>query len=209
MMALETKANPVAEREHWLREAVATYERRLIAYATQITRDPAAAQDAVQATFLKLCRQDPQAIDPKLAEWLHTVCRHEAIDLLRKRRRHTTLGDGELDVPEPACPRPNPAEEGERRDSQRHVLRAVANLPPNQRDVFLLKFQQGMRYREIAEATGLSVGNVGFLLHTALRTLRTELRHDLALDPPSGATPATPSRPTPRTPHESLPENER
>ena len=51
----------------------------------------------------------------------------------------------------------------------------LADLPLNQREVVRLKFQNQLSYQEIAAVTSLSVGNVGFLLHTALKTLRSRL----------------------------------
>ena len=56
---------------------------------------------------------------------------------------------------------------------------ALARLSENQREVILLKFEQGLSYEEISEVTGLSSGNVGFLLHTGLKRLRTFLPDDL------------------------------
>jgi RNA polymerase sigma-70 factor (ECF subfamily) len=63
------------------------------------------------------------------------------------------------------------------------VLGLMDELPVNQREVVRLKFQGQMSYGEIAAVTSLSVGNVGFLLHTALRTLRKRLE---ALERPTG-----------------------
>ena len=51
----------------------------------------------------------------------------------------------------------------------------MRGLPNNQQEVVRLKFQNGMSYKEIAAVTELSVSNVGFLLHTALDTLRTRI----------------------------------
>jgi RNA polymerase sigma-70 factor (ECF subfamily) len=48
----------------------------------------------------------------------------------------------------------------------------VKNLPKNQREVVYLKFQCDLSYKEISEVTKLSVGNVGLLLHTALKEIR-------------------------------------
>ena len=52
------------------------------------------------------------------------------------------------------------------------LLKLVDQLPPNQREVIRLKFQSDMSYEEIAVVTGLSSGNVGFLLHHGLKRLR-------------------------------------
>ena len=51
----------------------------------------------------------------------------------------------------------------------------MEDLPDNQQEVVRLKFQNGMSYKEIATVTELSVTNVGFLLHTAINTLRTRV----------------------------------
>ena len=50
----------------------------------------------------------------------------------------------------------------------------LAGLPDNQQEVVRLKFQDGLSYKEIAGVTGLTVSNVGFLIHTAIHTLRRE-----------------------------------
>ncbi|HSU67717.1 MAG TPA: sigma-70 family RNA polymerase sigma factor, partial [Tepidisphaeraceae bacterium] len=68
-----------------------------------------------------------------------------------------------------------PTEAIERQESYSHVLQAMQTLSPNQQEVVRLKFQHGMSYKQISEVTDLSVTNVGFLLHTALKTLREKL----------------------------------
>ena len=65
-----------------------------------------------------------------------------------------------------------PAEVAETRDSAEHVFQLLDQLPENQQEVVRLKFQGGLSYRAISEVTGLSVSNVGYLLHQAIHTLR-------------------------------------
>ncbi len=67
------------------------------------------------------------------------------------------------------------AVEVERRDTASRVLEFVAGLSQNQREVVRLKFQSELSYKEIAAITELSVSNVGFLIHTAIKKLRVEL----------------------------------
>jgi len=71
------------------------------------------------------------------------------------------------------CDRPGASVEHEETMSQ--VLRLMETLPKNQREVLRLKFQSDLSYKEISEITKLSVTNVGFLIHTAIKTLRKEL----------------------------------
>ena len=68
----------------------------------------------------------------------------------------------------------------DREEQMSDVLRAMETLPTNQREVLRLKFQCDLSYKEISEITKLSVTNVGFLIHTAIKTLRKELLAEAA-----------------------------
>ena len=63
----------------------------------------------------------------------------------------------------------------EREETMSQVLRLMNSLPKNQREVLRLKFQGDLSYKEISEITRLSVTNVGFLIHTALRAIRKQV----------------------------------
>ena len=60
----------------------------------------------------------------------------------------------------------------EKRETIGEIFRLLEELPKNQREVVCLKFQCDLSYKEISEVTKLSVSNVGFLIHTALKTIR-------------------------------------
>jgi RNA polymerase sigma factor (sigma-70 family) len=162
-----------AEDLEWVRQAVARFERPLVRYALHITGDAERARDVVQETFLRLCDRDRRDVSPHLAEWLYTVCRNLAIDVRRKERRVRLLGEVDADVRESADE--PPAGPAEREDDYASVLAVLGNLPDNQQEVVRLKFQHGMSYKQISQVTGLSVTNVGFLLHVALKALRRTL----------------------------------
>lgn len=159
-----------ADRSEFIRAALERFEAPLVSYALGLTGEPESARDAVQDTFLRLCEQPPGAVDGHLAQWLFTVCRNRILDVRRKDRRMTALTEVELEH-RPA-PGPSPDESAETRDRAGRVDELLAGLPLNQREVVRLKFQHQLSYQEIASVTSLSVTNVGFLLHTALRTLR-------------------------------------
>jgi RNA polymerase sigma-70 factor (ECF subfamily) len=167
----------VAGASEWLRSVVAGYEGPLIRYAARITGDVERARDVVQDTFLRLCEQDRHELDGRLAEWLYTVCRRRALDGQRKEHRmHVTL-PAELD----RCAGPAlHADAMERDETHATVLAVIGRLPENQQEVVRLKFQSGLSYREISGVTGLSVTNVGYLLHVALKTVRKELLGEAA-----------------------------
>lgn len=60
-------------------------------------------------------------------------------------------------------------------DTHDQIQQQLARLSDNQQEVVRLKFQAGLSYKEIAEVTGLTVTNVGYLLHTALSTLKERI----------------------------------
>ena len=68
----------------------------------------------------------------------------------------------------------------EQRETAGEIFRLLENLPKNQREVVYLKFQCDLSYKEISEATKLSVGNVGLLIHTALRAIRKRVLREPA-----------------------------
>jgi RNA polymerase sigma-70 factor (ECF subfamily) len=153
-------------KSEWIVEALNAHEAKLLRYATWLMGDLESAREIVQETFLRLCKEKrTEEIAGYLPQWLFTVCRNLAFDTRKKEARMTPLGDAHVGV-----------------DSRLHekqtageIFRMLDRLPKNQREVVYLKFQCDLSYKEISEITKLSVTNVGFLMHTALRGLRKEL----------------------------------
>ena len=160
----------------WLRSALDRYERPLVRYAAGITGNIESAREVVQDTFLRLCRQSPSRIGDHLAAWLFTVCRNRAYDVLRKESRLTPLE--ESDVVNQETDAPHPSALLEHKEGLVQVFSILGTLPANQQEVVRLKFQHDLSYREISQITKLSVTNVGFLIHTALKTIRRQLKAD-------------------------------
>ena len=158
----------------WVRSALERHENSLLRYAASITGDVERARDVVQDTFVRLCAEDPAELDGKLAEWLFTVCRNRALDVQRKEKRMTPLTEIDLETRESG--EPSPAAVAEKRETTDRALQFLDALPPNQREVIRLKFQSGLSYQEISRVTQLSVTNVGFLIHTGIKTLRQKMK---------------------------------
>lgn len=155
----------------WIEACVKRYERPLCQYACRLTGDFDRARDAVQDTFLKLCRAGVLE-EARVAPWLFRVCRNRCIDMLRKEKPMQTLTDAQAAVL--PAPGRSPAEETGLRESVSLLLRKLAQLPANQAEVIRLKFQHQMSYREIAAVTALSETNVGYLIHVGIQTLRQQ-----------------------------------
>ncbi|MFN7137980.1 MAG: RNA polymerase sigma factor [Limisphaerales bacterium] len=161
-------------KSDWVRAALERHESALQRYATSILGDSERARDIVQDTFVRLCAEDPARLDGCLAEWLFAVCRNRALDVLRKEKRMTPLTDMDLELR--ASEEPSPAAVAEKNETASQILSLLGALPSNQREAIRLKFQAGLSYAEISRVTGHSVTNVGFLIHTGIKTLRQKLQ---------------------------------
>jgi RNA polymerase sigma-70 factor (ECF subfamily) len=161
-------------QSQWVVDALELHEQSLIRYAKWLLGDLDAARDVVQETFLRLCREDPARVDGHVAPWLFTVCRNLALDA-RKKAARMELAGLEHDAVAVAC---DLDERHDARQALGRILAVVERLPSNQREVVHLKFQCDLSYKEISEITELSVSNVGFLLHTAVRAIRNHLSAD-------------------------------
>lgn len=170
---------PPDDHDAFVRATLRDHERPLLRYAAHLLGDADRARDIVQDTFVKLCRQPVSAVDGHTAEWLFTVVRRAALDVLRKEGRMSRFAEGQAE--RLIAAEPTPAAQTEHHESWRLVLAQLDRLPPNQQEVVRLKFQEGFSYKEIADITRLSVGNVGFLLHTALAALRREMTRPSAV----------------------------
>jgi RNA polymerase sigma-70 factor (ECF subfamily) len=149
---------------------VAEYETGLLRYAGRIVNDPTAAQDVVQNVFIKLFRNwNGQAPAENLKGWLFRVTHNEAVDHVRRESRLRVLHTRQAEESETAAP-PN-AQPAEAEDRKREVLRRLGRLRPAEQQIILLRLQEGLSYREIAHITGRSEGNVGNILHHAVRKL--------------------------------------
>ena len=171
-----------------LRRALAEFEVPLTRYAVSILGDVERARDAVQDTFIKLHRQDPEAVEVKVKSWLFTVCRNRCYDILKKEKRMIAVDDEQIAaLPEE---RDDPARALRRAEDRlkvaehlRELVEQIELLPPRQREVMRLKFQGDLSYKEIGEALGITTSNVGFTIHSAVKRLRAVM----APEPIAGA----------------------
>ena len=174
-MNIEPEQNHVGtDASSLVQEAVARHQAPLLRYATRLLGgDVGRAQDVVQDTFIRLMAQPPGQVDGHVPEWLFTVCRNRAHDVLRKEGRMKRFEEGQAE--RLTADDPRPGRTLERNEQHEAVVRLIGRLPHNQQEVIRLKFQNGFSYQEISRITSLSVTNVGFILHTALKALRQEM----------------------------------
>ena len=168
----ETASGDAAWPAELIDRLVREHERPLLAYASRMLGgDWQGAQDAVQETFLRLCREDRAKIESRIPAWLFTVCRTRVIDMQRTKRA-TPIDASQVSVADPS---PGADQVIANDEEHQQLAGMVDELSPRQQEVLRLRMQAGLSYREIAEVTGLTVSNVGFHLHAAVKSLRDSL----------------------------------
>src|SRR5439155_5640299 len=81
-----------SDRREWVLAALDQFEARLLRYAQRLLGNLDESRDVVQFVFLRLCDQSPAKIGDRLAQWLYTVCRNRALDVLRASGREKANG---------------------------------------------------------------------------------------------------------------------
>ncbi|MBU2551031.1 MAG: sigma-70 family RNA polymerase sigma factor [Proteobacteria bacterium] len=153
------------------RELLDRHQPALYRFARRFLQDAVEAEDVAQEVFLRLYRSAhryrPRAA---LRAYLFRIARNLCVDHLRKQR------PGSMESAPEAVTRETPLTRLESAQAMNRLLQAVADLPENQRAALLMRHDQGLRYREIAEAMEISVAAVESLLVRARRTLRQRVR---------------------------------
>jgi len=155
---------------------VAEYETGLLRYAARILNNPFTAQDVVQNVFIKLFKgwKRGQKPSPRLKGWLYRVTHNEAVDHIRRESRLHSLHDKQAEDPTVTCPDGKNCPPDE--DRKAMVLSLLGKLHAREQQVVLLRLEEGLSYREISEITGRSEGNVGNILHHAVKKLSASLQ---------------------------------
>ncbi len=150
----------------------------LTRYATRLLGDWSQAESVVQEAFIRW--MDAGAIVPaeNVRAWMYRVVRNKSFDLLRHENRGVSLDNSEKG--EPVDRREGPARQVIQKEEQAMLLEEITHLPERQQEALRLKFQEGLTYREIAEATDQTSSTVGWLLHKALSTLRQKMNQPTA-----------------------------
>jgi RNA polymerase sigma-70 factor (ECF subfamily) len=163
-------------------ELVARHEKRLWNFVRRFVADSATAEDLLQEVFLRVVRSaaewEPSA---KFSTWVFTIARNLCTD--NARRGALRRADSLDQTPEPcphridkiAGPDANAEKAAMNREIADRVDRAVADLPFEQREVFLMREVMDMSFAEIAAATRTSEPTVKSRMRYALERLRAAL----------------------------------
>lgn len=156
-----------------------TEESALLRFAYGLTGQRETAEDLVQDAFLKLHAHWAEVENPRA--WLFRATRNLALNHIRKHRREVKPAEDR----EWESDTPDPERTLGRLEALGNLRLAVAELDPDDRILLSLKYHENLKYQQISERTGLSVGNVGYKLHHLMKHLADSLRR-LGTESPEG-----------------------
>lgn len=145
----------------------------------RIVGDPDDAEEVLEDAFWQAWRQAGRYQEARggISTWLVMIARSRAVDRVRARRRQRE--ERWDDLPPAAKPAdeaaPSPFDAAEGDELRRMVSRAVATLPPEQRQAVEMAYFGGLSQTEIAAATGQPLGTVKTRARLALQKLRDAL----------------------------------
>lgn len=166
---------------------VVKYEKRIFNVIYRMLGDYEEAADLTQETFFSAFRHyDKFRGEAKVFTWLYQIARNLCINRVRQRDRQRALHIESLDqrrdadneegmTREVADLRHAPQTVLEDKELRERIHAAIASLPPDYREVVILREYQGLSYNEIVEATGLTLENVKTRLSRARGMLRRKL----------------------------------
>lgn len=150
---------------------VARYRDRLIRYATRVLGDSSDAEEALQDSFVRAFRALNRCEDPaRFGAWLFRILVNRCRTMGGQRGRRERVVVTSATLPEPGVPHP------EDRAAWREAIEwALAQLPPDHREAFVMKHVEELSYEEMVELTGVGVSALKMRVKRACDQLRTLL----------------------------------
>ena len=156
---------------------VRLYEKRVFSLTSRMCRNSADAEEAAQEAFLAAWQALPAFRgDASVATWLYRLVSNACVDILRREGRHQAMAGPSLDdeesSPEPPDKSPSPHALAERAELRRQIEAGLAALPPEYRQVLILREIHQCTYDEIAQICSIDLGTVKSRINRGRKRLR-------------------------------------
>ena len=163
-------------------------QEKLFTYILFVVRDREMANDMFQETFFKVVsrlQQGKYIANGKFSAWLMRIAHNVIMDWYRQQRAQNIVdAPKENDLSNVGFTLLESSREGELVNNQimEDVRRMMSHLPASQREVVFMRFYQQMSFKEIAEATGVSINTaLGRMRYAILNLRRMTREHQLTL----------------------------
>jgi RNA polymerase sigma-70 factor (ECF subfamily) len=163
---------------------VTRWEGPLFRFVSRMVDRPDDARDVCQETFLRILDKAGAFRDgARFSTWMYQIALNLCRDQTRRKRRWGRLmiappvaeDDAPREHEAPETVATNPAAALEHSERRSAVRRALSALPPEQREVLLLKEYEGLKFREIADVLGVAESTVKSRMYAGLDAMRMSL----------------------------------
>lgn len=161
--------DPLRQREAF-EQIVKEYSEQLYWQIRRMVFSHEDANDLLQNTFVKAWLNiDYFRGDAKMSTWLYRIAFNECLTFLNKQRANNQISIDEINAEMIGKLESDPYFDGDA--TQKAFLKAIQSLPEKQRIVFNLKYFKEMKYEEISEILGTSIGGLKASYHHAIKKI--------------------------------------
>lgn len=169
-----------------LDELIGRYKKPLYSFLWRLTGSSTDVEELFQETWLRVIRKASNFEQNCFKGWIFKIAHNLVIDSRRAKRWHLSLdqtdeyqdgGTGSLGDTLPSSA-PGPATLASHSDAQKAITEGLASLPEEQREVFILRMEANMAFKDIARIQGTSTNTALARMQYALTKMRKLLKND-------------------------------
>jgi RNA polymerase sigma factor (sigma-70 family) len=161
-------------KEQGYRLLMSKHQDGLYRHIFSILKEHNSSNDVLQNTFIKAFKYiDAFESRAGLATWLYRIAVNESLNHIRSERRHRHM---EISDKQMGLPADENLDEEKRGEQLLKLAEARELLPERQKEVFALRFDDGMSYQEMSDHLNTSVGSLKASFHHALKKIEAHIK---------------------------------
>ncbi|UPQ79105.1 sigma-70 family RNA polymerase sigma factor [Flavobacterium azooxidireducens] len=173
---IESLLNPKTQRNAF-QELVSHYQRPLYAHIRNIVLNHDDADDVLQNTFVKVFRNlNGFKGESKLFSWIYRIATNEALTFLQQKSKRFQTTNEDYLMQQTEKMQADEYFDGD--EIQLKLQKAIAMLPEKQQLIFKMKYFEELKYEEISEILGTTVGGLKASYHIAVKKIEEYLSQD-------------------------------
>ncbi len=155
-------------------ELVGLFQKKIFSFAYQFFHNREDALEIVQETFMRVYEKiETYRPEHSLQSWIYRLAHNLCVDYYRKFEKKRKLVDSLENVPGRQLTSGDDSEAAWKSQRTAEAIeRAVETLSMKQKEVFILKYRQGLKLQQVADAMAISIGTVKALNHRAIQRIR-------------------------------------
>jgi RNA polymerase sigma factor (sigma-70 family) len=154
------------------------FQKQIYYYIRRMVLNHDDAADITQNTFIRAWHGlESFRAESKITTWLYRIAYNETLAFIRKNNRFAGVAAEDVEHKLGAALQDDELFSGD--EMQRRLQVAIALLPEKQKAVFLMRYYDEMKYEDMSEVTGTSVGALKASYHHAVQKIEDQLKRSL------------------------------